>query len=77
MTGLRLVRAYCISLRQLSERRYAGDKNASTSCARSRCDAMLSGHSLPASMPSSYQTRKPRDCKVLMISSTAASFLCA
>ena len=38
---------------------------------------MLSGHSLPASMPSSYQTRKPRDCSVLMISSTAASFACA
>lgn len=38
---------------------------------------MLSGHSLPASMPSSYQTRNPRDCSVPMISSTAASFLCA
>ena len=65
-------RAKLISRRQLMDCADEGETKARQTLLPARWFAMDSGHSVPGSMPSSYQTRKPRSLSAWISGKTRA-----
>ena len=75
MSGFFFIRAKLISRRQLWEFSDWAERKAMQTVQPLRCCAMISGHSEPGSIPSSYQMRYPSRASRSMTGNTASRSL--